>query len=109
MTVLAAPLSWSLLRVPRPALRLADLSSGYWRKALDRWRDGANLAYMDEQDKHDERVKFLAKLPPDLHHWLKVTSAESGENMNDLLVSALEAWRENLQALWAGKKEGGQS
>jgi hypothetical protein len=55
-------------------------------------------------DKQDKRVRFLAKLPPDLHHWLKVTSAESGENMNDLLISALETWRENLQAIWDAKE-----
>ena len=44
-------------------------------------------------DKQDERVKFLAKLPPDLHRWLKITSAETGLDMNDLLVSALEELR----------------
>ena len=56
----------------------------------------------------DKRVKFLAKLPPDLHRWLKITSAESGEGMNDLLVSALEGWREHLKSAWDETKESGK-
>lgn len=44
--------------------------------------------------KQDERVKFMAKLPPDLHRWLKVAAAQQGVDMNDLLVSALETKRQ---------------
>jgi hypothetical protein len=44
-------------------------------------------------DKQDERIRFMAKLPPDLHRWLKITSAETGVDMNVLLVSALEKLR----------------
>jgi hypothetical protein len=51
----------------------------------------AKLAYMDKQD---ERVRFMAKLPPDLHRWLKVKAAERGTDMNDLLVTALEDRRQ---------------
>jgi hypothetical protein len=54
------------------------------------------------------RVKFLATLPKDLHHWLKVTSAESGEGMNDILVGALEDHRETLEKLWASPPAGGR-
>ncbi len=46
------------------------------------------LAYMDKQD--DERVRFLAKLPPDLHRRLKIAAAEQGADMNALLIAALE-------------------
>lgn len=35
----------------------------------------------------------MAKLPPDLHRWLKVAAAQQGVDMNDLIVSALEAKR----------------
>ena len=51
------------------------------------------LAYMS---KSDEPVKFMAKLPPDLHHWLKVAAAERSDlsvNMNDLLVQALRYYQ----------------
>jgi predicted HicB family RNase H-like nuclease len=48
---------------------------------------------MDKQDERDERVRFLAKLPPDLHRWLKVAAAQRGEDMNALLVETLEARR----------------
>lgn len=41
-------------------------------------------------DKQDERVRFLAKLPPDLHHRLKVAAAERSVNMNDLVCEAIE-------------------
>lgn len=47
----------------------------------------AKLAYVDKQD---ERVRFLAKLPPDLHHQLKVAAAEHSKNMNDLVCEAIE-------------------
>src|ERR1022692_2335068 len=49
------------------------------------------LAYMDKQDGQDERVKFLAKLPPTLHRWLKVTAAQRGQDINDLIVAALDS------------------
>jgi hypothetical protein len=47
-------------------------------------------------DKRDKRVKFLAKLPPELHRWLKVTAAERGANMNDVLVASLDSARMRL-------------
>jgi plasmid stability protein len=36
-------------------------------------------------------VAFLVKLPPDLHHKLKVEAAQSGSSMTAILVDALEA------------------
>ena len=36
----------------------------------------------------------MAKLPPDLHRWLKVKAALEDVNMNDLLVSVLESKRQ---------------
>lgn len=53
------------------------------------------LAYMN---KRDDRVRFLAKLPPGLHRWLKVAAAEQGTDMNALLTAALEAAR-NREAI----------
>lgn len=47
-------------------------------------------------NKQDKAVKFMAKLPPDLHHWLKVAAAERSDlsvTMNDLLVQALEYYQ----------------
>lgn len=44
-------------------------------------------------DKHDDRVRFMAKLPPALHRWLKVTAAERGTDMNAVLVAALDSAR----------------
>jgi predicted HicB family RNase H-like nuclease len=41
-------------------------------------------------DKQDERVRFMAKLPPDLHHRLKVAAADRSVNMNDLVIEAIE-------------------
>jgi hypothetical protein len=32
----------------------------------------------------------MAKLPPDLHRWLKVSAAQRGEDMNALLIEALQ-------------------
>jgi hypothetical protein len=61
-----------------------------------------------EQDAQDDRVRFMAKLPPDLHRWLKITSAESGENMNDIFVGALQNHREMLEKLWGGPPVGRQ-
>jgi len=55
------------------------------------------LAYMDERD---ERVKFMAKLPPDLHHRLKVAAAERSVNMNDLVCDSIET---HLAMLSMGK------
>jgi HicB family len=43
-------------------------------------------------DERDERVKFMAKLPPELHHRLKVAAAERSVNMNDLICESVEAW-----------------
>jgi hypothetical protein len=43
-------------------------------------------------DKQDERVRFMAKLPPDLHHRLKVAAAERSVNMNDLICESVDAW-----------------
>jgi hypothetical protein len=54
-------------------------------------------------DKRDKRVKFLAKLPPDLHRWLKIAAAERGANMNDVLVAALDSARMRL-----GRQDGEQ-
>jgi predicted HicB family RNase H-like nuclease len=45
-------------------------------------------------NERDERVKFMAKLPPDLHRWLKVHAAQRGEDMNALLIEALESKRQ---------------
>ena len=39
--------------------------------------------------KQDGRIRFLAKLPPDLHRRLKVAAAEQGTDMNALLIMAL--------------------
>jgi len=36
----------------------------------------------------------MAKLPPDLHRWLKVTAAQQGTDMNTLLVETLRHARE---------------
>jgi hypothetical protein len=47
-------------------------------------------------DKQDERVRFMAKLPPDLHRWLKITAAERGVDMNDLMVTALDHQRSGI-------------
>lgn len=41
--------------------------------------------------KQDKRVKFLARLPADLHRKLKITAAERGMGMNDILVAALDS------------------
>ena len=38
----------------------------------------------------------MAKLPPDLHRWLKVAAAERGVNMNEILVAALDSARMRL-------------
>ena len=43
-------------------------------------------------DKQDERVKFMAKLPSDLHHRLKIAAAERSVNMNDLICESVDAW-----------------
>jgi predicted HicB family RNase H-like nuclease len=59
---------------------------------------------MDKRDNQGERVRFMAKLPPDLHRWLKVAAAERGANMNDVLVAALDSARMRL-----GDGEGRQS
>jgi predicted HicB family RNase H-like nuclease len=45
-------------------------------------------------DKQDARVKFLAKLPPDLRHRLKVAAAQQSVDMNDLVCEAI---REKLE------------
>ena len=72
------------------------------------------LAYMSDQAEQteqgapDDRVRFMAKLPRDLHRWLKVVSAESGENMNDIFVGALQSHREALEKLWGGPPAGRQ-
>jgi Recombination endonuclease VII len=39
------------------------------------------------------RVSFLAKLPEDLRHWLRVTAAREGIGMNDLVILSLEEQR----------------
>jgi predicted HicB family RNase H-like nuclease len=44
-------------------------------------------------DNADKRVKFLAKLPPELHRWLKVAAAERGATMNEVLVASLDSAR----------------
>jgi predicted HicB family RNase H-like nuclease len=54
---------------------------------------------MDERDK---RVRFMAKLPPDLHRRLKVAAAQRDMNMNDLLVWML---RYQLHRLETGQEE----
>jgi hypothetical protein len=41
----------------------------------------------------DKRVKFMAKLPPDLHRWLKVAAAERGIDMNAIVVASLDSAR----------------
>jgi hypothetical protein len=43
-------------------------------------------------DKPRKDVKFLAKLPPDVHDWLKIATAERSDihmTMNRLLIEAL--------------------
>jgi hypothetical protein len=47
-------------------------------------------------DKRDKRVKFMAKLPPELHRWLKIAAAERGVDMNAVLVAALDSARMRL-------------
>jgi len=47
-------------------------------------------------DNADKRVKFLAKLPPELRRWLKIAAAERGVDMNALLVAALDSARMRL-------------
>lgn len=47
-------------------------------------------------DKQDKRVKFLAKIPPELHRWLKIAAAERGAGMNAILVAALDSARMRL-------------
>jgi hypothetical protein len=44
----------------------------------------------------EERTAFLAKLPPEVHRWLKIASAERGMGMNDILVAALDSTRIRL-------------
>ena len=44
----------------------------------------------------EDRVTFLAKLPPELHRWLKIAAAERGVNMNDILVASLDSARMRL-------------
>ena len=34
----------------------------------------------------------MAKLPPDLHHRLKIAAAERSVNMNDLICESVDAW-----------------
>jgi predicted HicB family RNase H-like nuclease len=51
---------------------------------------------MAKHAEQDKRVKFLARLPPELHRWLKVAAAERGTNMNDILVAALDSARMRL-------------
>jgi hypothetical protein len=46
----------------------------------------------------DKRVKFMARIPPELHRWLKVEAAERGVNMNDVLVASLDSARMRLAA-----------
>jgi hypothetical protein len=52
--------------------------------------------YVDKQDDQDKRVRFLAKLPPELHRWLKIAAAERGANMNEILVASLDSARMRL-------------
>jgi hypothetical protein len=51
---------------------------------------------MDKQDDQAKRIRFLAKLPPELHRWLKIAAAERGVNMNDILVASLDSARMRL-------------
>jgi predicted HicB family RNase H-like nuclease len=53
-------------------------------------------------DNQNERVRFLAKLPPALHRQLKVAAAQHDMSMNDLLVWVL---RHHLHQLETGKEE----
>jgi len=53
-----------------------------------------------------KRVKFLAKLPPELHRWLKVAAAERGATMNDVLVAALDSARMRLGKPAEAEEEG---
>jgi hypothetical protein len=53
-------------------------------------------------DKQDKRVRFLAKLPADLHHSLKVQAAQRGMHMNDLLIWIL---RYQIHRLETGQEE----
>jgi predicted HicB family RNase H-like nuclease len=55
-------------------------------------------------DERDERVRFMAKLPPDLHRWLKVSAAERGTDMNVILIAALESKRDE----WAWQDRAAQ-
>lgn len=38
----------------------------------------------------------MAKLPPELHRWLKIAAAERGVDMNAVLVAALDSARMRL-------------
>ena len=53
-------------------------------------------------DEKNERVKFQAKLAPDLHRWLKVAAAERGTDMNALLGEALLWYRKTAPGVRRG-------
>ena len=50
-------------------------------------------------DKQDNRVKFMAKLPPELHRWLKVQAFGNDESMNDRLIALVSKSRAEADAL----------
>ena len=62
---------------------------------------------LDYVSKHDERVKFMAKLPPELHRWLKIKAAERGVDMNDLIIAALQGARTRSALAGAGDRDTG--
>ena len=62
---------------------------------------------LDYVSKQDERVKFMAKLPPELHRWLKIKAAERGVDMNDLIIAALQGARTQSALAGAGDHDTG--
>jgi predicted HicB family RNase H-like nuclease len=53
-------------------------------------------------DERDERVRFMAKLPPDLHHRLKVVAAQHSVNMNDLVCEGIELCLDEIEGIKGG-------
>jgi len=49
----------------------------------------------------------MAKLPPELHRWLKIKAAERGVDMNDLIIAALQGARTQSALAGAGDHDTG--
>ena len=52
-------------------------------------------------------MRFMAKLPPELHRWLKIKAAERGVDMNDLIIAALQGARTRSALAGAGDRDTG--